>query len=189
MRLARSVRLTAAALVLGAAGLLAADVYKVDVDHVAVYFKISHLGFSTTYGRFNDVKGEFTLDEAGAGSKLSLTIATESVDTGNARRDAHLRNADFFDAKQFPAITFESKSMKKAGDKLWDVEGELTLHGVKKTLKVQVHQGNTGEMRGQTRTGGDVTFTIKRSEFGIDYGLPAVGDDVTMMISIEGIKQ
>lgn len=189
MRLARSLRLTAAALVLGAAGLLAADVYKVDPDHVAVYFKVSHLGFSTTYGRFNDVKGEFTLDEAGAGSKLELTIATESIDTGNARRDAHLKNADFFDAKQFPAITFKSKSMKKAGDKRWDVVGDLTLHGVTKTLEVQVQQQNTGEMRGQTRTGGDLTFALKRSDYGITYGLPAVGDDVTLMISIEGIKQ
>jgi polyisoprenoid-binding protein YceI len=177
-------------LVLGAA-FSWADSYRVDVDHVAVYFKISHLGFSHTYGRFNTVTGAFTLDAATpANSKLELTIDANSVDTGNARRDAHLKGPDFFDVKQFEKITFKSTAMKKTGDKVWEVVGDLAMHGVTRSITVTVNQGKEGAgMQGETRTGGDLELTVKRSDFGINYGPGAIGDEVKLMISIEGIKQ
>lgn len=186
-----AVRLAVVALLVSAGALAAADRYALDPDHASVVFKVNHLGFSHTYGRFNKVEGELVLDEAApAKSSLRLTIDAESVDTGNARRDAHLRGPDFFDCKQFPKITFTSKAMRKAGDKVWEVTGDLALHGVTKSLTLTVHQLGTGQDPwGKTRTGGDLEFTVKRSEFGMNFMPGGIGDDVTLMVSIEGIKQ
>src|SRR5262245_8191248 len=82
----------------------AADEYAVDAMHTGVTFKISHLGLSWTYGRFNDVSGSFTIGESADKCSFALTIKAESVDTGNKKRDEHLRSPDFFNAKQYPVI-------------------------------------------------------------------------------------
>lgn len=188
----RHVRLASFALLALALPALAADTYTIDPEHASVMFKVKHLGVSYTWGRFNDVKGSFVLDEANpAASRIEVVIKTESVDTGNERRDRHLRNADFFDAAQFPEIRFVSKTVSRAEPNQFTVTGDLTLHGVTRPLTVTVNKVGAGaDPWGGQRAGGELTFTVKRSDFGMSYGLPnVVGDEVTLFVSLEGIKQ
>lgn len=164
--------------------------WKLDPGHAAVVFKINHLGFSHVYGMFSDVSGNLNLDEKGDKSSLELEIKTASVTTVNPKRDEHLNKADFFDSKQFPLITFKSDSIKKSGNN-YEVKGKLSMHGKTNPVTFKLSRNNTGkDPWGGIRTGGDATFKIKRSEFGMSYmnGPNGIGDDVELMISMEATK-
>lgn len=164
-----------------------AQQYKLDEAHMAFYFKISHLGYSDTFGRFNKASGDFTL--SGSDSTFSLTIDADSIDTGFEKRDDHLRNPDFLNVKQFPKITFKSTDVSVSGD-TWTVTGDFTMHGVTKPLTLELKKHAEGQgPDGKVRTGFSTEAVIQRSAFGMDKMLPAIGDDVTLMISIELIKQ
>lgn len=167
-----------------------ADPYALDAAHTAAVFKISHLGISTTVGRFDEVSGEFTFNkEDPAKSAFSLTIKTDSIDTGNKMRDDHLRGPDFFNVKQFPAITFQSKAVKKAADG-YEVTGDLTIHGQTKSVTLLLKGGNSAEFpKGVQRVGFTVEHTIRRSDFEMKNLLPAVGDEVNLFVSFEGTKK
>ena len=169
----------------------AAAAYKVDGEHAHVVFRISHLGYSYTYGRFNKIGGAFKFSAGDAGQNhVKLEIATDSVDTQVAKRDGHLKSPDFFSAKEFPKITFESTSWKSAGDKAFDVTGKLSLHGVTKEITIRVdYVGEGKDPWGNYRAGFESVFTIKRSDYGMKKMLPAIGDEIRLMISLEGIKQ
>ena len=167
----------------------AADNYKVDPVHSSVVFKIYHFGVAPFYGRFNQPTGTIALDKADA-SKSSFTfeLKTENVDTGNEKRDAHLKSPDFFDAKQFPTISFKSKSVKADGDK-YEVAGDLTMHGVTKEITLtlnKVSEKDTGKMG--FRTGWTTETTLKRSDYGMSGMVGPLGDDVTIIISLEAAK-
>lgn len=167
----------------------AADTYEVEPSHAAVGFKISHLGLSWTHGRFNDVAGSFAIDADPTKSTFALTIKTESVDTANAKRDEHLKSPDFFNAKQFPTITFESTAVKEIKDG-YEVTGNFTLHGVTKSLTFLLVGGRKAEFpKGVQRTGYTAELVIKRSEFGVNKYAEAVGDDVHIAVSFEGVKK
>jgi polyisoprenoid-binding protein YceI len=168
----------------------AADDYAVDAMHSGVSFKVSHLGLSWTYGRFNDLSGSFRIDPADpAQASFDLTVKAESIDTGNAKRDEHLRAPDFFNVKQFPLIQFTSTSVKAVAGG-FDVTGNLTLHGVTKSVTLPLRGGRTAEFpKGVWRTGYTTEWTIRRSEFGMDKFGEAVGDEVFIAISFEGIKK
>ncbi len=167
----------------------AAD-YVLDGSHTGVSFKASHIGLSWTHGRFNDISGTFSFDpEKVAASTFNLTIKVDSVDTGNAKRDEHLRAPDFFNAKQFPAITFKSTAVKAAKDG-YQVTGDLTLHGVTKPVTFLLTGGKTAEFpKGTQRIGFSTDLTIKRSDFGMDKMLEGIGDEVPISISFEGTKK
>lgn len=167
----------------------AADKYAIDAAHAAAVFKIEHGGFSWTYGRFNDIAGSFAIDAQNAeASKFDIIAKVDSLDTGNAQRDGHLKSPDFFNAKQFPAITFVSTSVSKHANGL-QVVGNLTLHGVTKPVTLVLVGGKTGEFpKGVQRTGYSTEISIKRSEFGMDKMIPAAGDEVVIAISFEGTK-
>jgi polyisoprenoid-binding protein YceI len=110
---------------------LAADTYKLDPVHSHAEFKIMHLGVAYQYGRFNDIEGTVVVDEKNpANSKVDVTIKTESVDTKAEKRDEHLRSPDFFNAAQFPNLTFKSTKVEGAGKDKYKVSGNLTMHGV-----------------------------------------------------------
>lgn len=181
--------LTVSALSLTA--LAAAEEYKVDTVHSAVFFRVKHMNVSYTYGRFNEITGLVKWDDAKPGdSSLKFDVKTASVDTNDEKRDAHLRNADFFDADKYPTISFVSKSVKKTDDDKYEVAGELTLHGVTKPLTVTLEKTGMGaDPWGGHRIGFETVFTIKRSEFGMDKMMNGVGDDVRLMVSIEGVRQ
>lgn len=169
----------------------AAETYKVDPVHSGVIFKIKHLDVSYFYGRFNEVSGKFTIDEADpASNTFDVEIKTDSIDTNSENRDRHLKGPDFFNAKQYPKVIFQSTSVKKIGDRLYEVTGNLTLHGVTQPLTVKLeHTGSGSGSRGEYRIGFETTFNIKRSDFDMKYALGNLGDEVKMMVSLEGIKQ
>lgn len=169
----------------------AAD-YQLDDQHTSIVFATNHFGLSNTYGMFGKYAGEFSVDMANPeAAKFQIVIDAASLDTKSAKRDEHLRGPDFFDVKQFPKITFVSTSIAVGkNEKSLKVTGDLTLHG--ETKEVVIDMTKTGEGKGpygDERIGFSGRFTVKRSEFGMTTMVPQIGDDVNVLISIEGIKQ
>lgn len=172
-----------------AATVLTEGEYGVDPTHSALIFKISH-GVGTFFGRFNDLSGKFAVDAAKPESaSLEFTVKTDSVDTNNDGREKHLKTGDFFNTKQFPESTFKSKSSTKTADG-FEIKGDLTLCGVTKPVTVKVTSFKTGtDERSKKATAGfEAQFTIKRSEFGITKFGGMLGEDVTIMVGVEGSK-
>jgi polyisoprenoid-binding protein YceI len=168
----------------------AADTYTADATHSSTVFRVKHMNASYAWGRFNSINGSFTLDEASpAQSKFEFQVKADSIDTANAKRDQHLKSPDFFNAVQFPSITFKSQSVAKSGA-AYDVTGDLTLHGVTRPVTLKVTPTGTGKgPNGASIAGIEATLSIKRSDFGMDKMVGPVGDDVTVMVSIEGMKR
>ena len=167
----------------------AANEWQVDGGHSSVVFKVKHAGASWFYGVFTAVSGKIVFDEQKPeASSVSIEIDAESVQTRDEKRDQHLRGPDFFDCKQYPKITFASTSWKKSGSG-FEVAGELELHGVKKPVAATVAPTGTGEFYGK-RAGFEATFVVKRSDFGMDYGVAknVLGDEVHMTVAIEAVQ-
>jgi polyisoprenoid-binding protein YceI len=168
-----------------------ADDYVIDAVHSGVTFQISHMGVSYIPGRFNEFSGNFTIDTSDpAKSSFSLTIKTESVDTNNSKRDEHLRAPDFFNAKQFPTITFASTAVK-AVQGGYEVTGDLTMHGETRPITFSLKGGKTAEFPPKViRTGfTSPQIVIKRTDFGVGKPMPILGDDVYIAVSFEGTKK
>lgn len=170
---------------------LAADNYEIDGGHSYAVFRVLHFGIGENYGRFNAVSGSYAFDAADpAASKLSVEIKTDTVDTGSEKRDQHLRSPDFFNVKQFPVITFESTKVEKKDDGLMHVTGKLSLHGVTKEITVPVRfLGETDDPWGNHRSGFAADFTIKRSDYGMTHMIPGIGDEIDLMIGVEGVRK
>lgn len=170
-----------------------ADTYKVDPAHAFAVFKVSHFGWSNNWGRFNDVSGTIEFDKADVTkSKVSITIKTASIDTNHQKRDDHLRSPDFFNAKEFPEMKFSSTKIEKTGDRTAKVTGDLTLLGVTKPVTLNVTWNKEGphfRNKDKIHTGFSATTTIKRSDFGMKKFLPAIGDEITIFLDVEAIKQ
>jgi polyisoprenoid-binding protein YceI len=168
----------------------AADAFKVDPVHSFVLFSVQHLGIANSYGRFNDISGTVVFDKDNPSkSSVELSVPVESLDTHNSIRERSLKSPDFFDAKQFPTMTFKSIKVEGSGDTL-KVSGDLTIHGVTKPLTVDFKKGGEGKgVFGEMRGGGETRFTIKRSDFGMNFQQGAIGDEVTIILSVEGIKK
>ncbi|MFI5006524.1 MAG: YceI family protein [Solirubrobacterales bacterium] len=185
-----------AALALAASPVFAADTYNVDKAHSNAQFTIRHL-MSKVTGKFNDVEGAVLIDRAKPeASSVEFKIKTASINTGEAKRDEHLRSPDFFDATQFPEITFKSTKVKATGKDTYQVTGMLTMHGASKevTLPVTV----LGEMKdpwGNDRAGFEVLTTLNRKDYNIiwnktlDAGGYMLGDDVAVAIALEAVKK
>ena len=169
----------------------AADNYKVDPVHSSVIFRIQHAGVSYFYGRFNDKEGTISVDEADpTKDTFDVSIKADSLDTASPARDKHVKSADFFSVQEFPTIQFKSKSVKSAGDKKLDVTGDLTLHGTTKEITVTLEQTGMADIpRMGKRVGFEGTFTIKRSDYGMNKMLDMLGDEIKLMVSIEAAKQ
>ena len=166
------------------------DTFKVDPVHSFVLFSVQHLGIANTYGRFNDISGTVVFDKDNPSkSSVELWVPAESLDTHNSTRERSLKSPDFFDAKQFPTMTFTSTKVEGSGDTL-KIAGDLTIHGVTKPLTVDFKKGGEGKgVFGEMRGGGETRFTIRRSDFGMNFQQGAIGDEVTIILSLEGIKQ
>lgn len=169
---------------------LAADSYTVDPAHTYPHFSVSHLGFSTMQGRFDKTSGRITLDRAAKTGSVDIAIETASVSTGFAKRDDHLRSPDFFNAAEFPTISYKSTAFRFKGDAPASVDGNLTMAGVTRpvTLTIDALKCGTNPMNKKDQCGAAASAQIKRSDFGIKYGLPGVGDDVKLVFEIEAIK-
>ena len=191
-----SIRATTALLLLALAPLAMAsksniaakETFNIDSVHSTAIFRVQHLGAGNFYGRFNELEGTIDWDVE-AGPSFDVSIKIESVDSGNEALDRHLKNADFFDAKQFPTMTFKSTGAKKMGDN-WKVMGEMTMHGVTKAVEVDMEFVGRADVGRGDRVGFETTFTVKRSDFGMKWGVEngALGDATKIIVSLEGIK-
>src|SRR5438477_4307156 len=168
----------------------AADTFKVDPVHTFVLFSVQHLGIANTYGRFNDISGTVVFDkDSPSKSSVEFSVPVESLDTHNSIRERSLKSSDFFDAKQFPTITFKSTKVEGSGDTL-KVSGDLTIRGVTKPVTVDFKKGGEGQgVFGEMRGVGNTQFTIMRSEVGMNFEQGEVGDEVNIILSLEGIKK
>ncbi len=181
--------LTAAFATLISGGAIAAPAtYVLDKTHMDVAYSLSHLGFSTSHGRFGDVDATLVLDpDAPANSKVSATIQVKSIDSGNDARDEHIRGADWFDVAKYPTITFVSTKTTPTGANTAKVTGDLTIHGVTKSvvLDTTLTKFAPHPMRKAQTAGIHATVTIKRSDYGVSSSVPMIGDEVTIVIDGE----
>lgn len=169
--------------------LAAAHTYKVDPGHTFENFTINHLGFSTLFGQMARTTGTVVMDRGGAGSRVDVAISPASVYTGNAARDKHLRDmAGFFDISRYPSIRFHSTRVRFEGRDRAMVNGELSMHGVTRSVMLQVSRISCGKnpiVKDEYTCGFNATTSLKRSAYGMDAFLPAVGDEVHIMIELE----
>ena len=179
------------------AAVAAPESYTLDPYHTYPNFTVDHLGLSTIYGRFNRSSGRFTIDRAAKTGSLDLAVETASVDTGDGdkgsrsrSRDEHLRAADFFNAAEFPRMTYKSTGVAFSGDNPAAVEGSLTLLGVTRPLPLTItrFKCNPASATSKERCGGNATGKIRRTDFGMKAGVPSVGDEVTLLIEFEALK-
>jgi len=175
----------------------ATESFTMDPLHTSASFVIDHLGLSMIHGRFNKYSGKFSIDRAAKTGGVDFTIETASVDTndndkGNRprSRDEHLRSADFFNAAEFPRMTYKSTRVVFTGDNPTSVEGNLTLLGVTKpvTLTVERFRCKPATATSKESCGGSANAKLLRSEFGMKRGIPSIGDEVALALSFEGDK-
>ena len=161
--------------------------YALDKSHAKIVWSVSHFGFSTYYGEFTDFDARLTLDAANPErSRLNVTVNTPSVATHNDALDAHLKNADFFDVANHPTATFNSTSIRRTGATTAEVTGDFTMLGITRPLTLNVTFNAAGDnMAGVYTAGFSATGTIKRSDYGMNYGVPALGDEIPLQISGE----
>jgi polyisoprenoid-binding protein YceI len=176
----------------------AADTWVIDTDHSNVGFKVRHMMISNVKGDFGTFKGSVDINDTDlTKSKVEVIIETASIDTGVAKRDEHLRSAEFFDVARFPTMTFVSSKVEKSGPDKLKVTGNLTLRGVTKEVVLDV-EGPTRSYKdpwGNVKRGASATTKINRKDFGltwnkvIESGGVAVGEEVAIALEIELLKK
>jgi polyisoprenoid-binding protein YceI len=183
--------------IFSAAALLAAlpaaaepESFTVDPRHTFPGYEVGHFGYSFQRGRFNRTSGKITLDAAARQGSADISIDTASVSNGVEKLEEHLRSEDFFNAARFPQMTFKSTNFTFEGDKVRKASGDLTIAGITRPVTFDVTHFNCGinAMTKRKICGADMSATIKRSEFGMKYGLPALADDVLLRVNVEAIK-
>ena len=171
--------------------------YTVDQAHSKVGFAVRHMMISDVSGNFKDFEGSFAFDADKATlSDAVFTAKTASINTENAKRDEHLRSADFFDAAKYPTISFEKTSLKQVSKDKYKWMGLLNMHGVSKPVTFDLEQrGLVKDPYGKMRAGFAATTTIKRSEWGLKWnkaleagGGVVVSDDVRLMLDVEATQ-
>ncbi len=174
----------------------AAD-YAIDPAHSSVSFKIRHMVVSSVTGRFGKFSGSFSYDPKNLkASKAEAKIDAAGINTDNEKRDGHLRSADFFDVEKFPDVLFVSREIKDVKKDHFKIAGDLTLHGVTKSVTLDAEAGGTiTDPGGNIRAGFSATTTINRKDYGIvwnkalEAGGATVGEDVKITLEIEGIQK
>lgn len=168
----------------------AADEYVVDPEHTYASFEIDHLGFSTQRGRFNRSSGSIAFDPATQQGSLDIRIDAASLDTGLDLRDDILRGENWFKTGDFPDILFRSQNMVFAGDRLQAVDGTLIMLGEARPLRLEITRFKCGFnlAKRQRGCGADAEGVLKRSDFGLNNGIPFVGDEVRLRIQVEAYR-
>jgi len=193
----RRLTLGAVALAVPIAVTAAPETYTIDPIHSFPHFAVDHLGVTTIWGRFDRMAGKFTIDRAAKQGGLDLAIDTASVSTGDAdrgarprSRDEHLRSADFFKVAEFPRMTYKAAEVTFNGDTPAAVAGQLTLLGVTRpvTLKIERWVCKDHPFSKKPMCGGEASAVLKRTDFGMKYGVPAVGDEIRLYVGFEGYK-
>jgi polyisoprenoid-binding protein YceI len=178
------------------ATLPAPGTYVLDRSHSHVGFKVRHLVVAKVRGAFTDVDATLTVAEEPLESSVVVSVPLASVDTGDEQRDAHLRSPDFFDVEKYPEMTFRSTAVRQRGDDRYEVEGELTLHGVTRPLTLDTTlEGVTPDPWGGERVVFSATGKVNREDFGLTWNQPLetggvlVGRDVDIEIEAELVRQ
>lgn len=165
--------------------------YTVDAGHTLVTFKVNHLGFSEYHGQFGNPTGSLVIDPKKPGeAKVDVSFPIDSVSTTSEGLDKHLKTPDFFDAAKYPAGRFTSTAVNVSGQTA-TITGNLTLKGVTKPVTLQARFIGAGPspMGGKLNIGFAATTTVKRSDFGISYGIPLVSDNVELTIDAAFVKE
>ncbi|MDA0802172.1 MAG: YceI family protein [Planctomycetota bacterium] len=157
-----------------------------DPVHSCALFRVRHMGAGYFWGRFNGVTGTVTQDGE-TSLAMDISISIESVDSGNDQLDAHLKSPDFFNGVEFPSMTFKSAASLYKGNGVFEVTGALTIKTVSKQITVSVESFGGSDFGRGFKSGYETAFTIKRSEFGVDYGVEkgVLGDEVRVVVAIE----
>lgn len=166
--------------------------YHFDKAHTQILFFVNHLGFSNSQGKFLDFDGHFVFDENDPeSSSVEVVIQTDSIDMDDEAWDAHLKNEDFFNVAEFPVMVFKSTSVELTGENTANLTGDLTLLGVTRPVVLAATHNKSGKFPFGNKyvSGFSARGMLKRSDFGMDYGLPGVSDEVELRIEVEGIRQ
>lgn len=186
-------KLLLSAALLAAAGFAQAQTatYAIDPTHTFVTFEAKHFGTSTNRGRFDRKEGAISFDRAARTGKAEITIDTSSINTGVGPFDGHLKGKDFFNVAEHPTARFVGDKFTFDGDKVTQVAGNLTLLGQTRPVTLQASNFNCYQspMLKREVCGGDFETTIQRSQFGMNYGLPGIPDNVRLVIQVEAVKQ
>ena len=193
MQLTQTLTSVTVALLLGSFA-QAADTYNIDPAHTRVGFAARHFGISMVKGRFKEFTGKLVMDGTTL-KEATATIQVQSIDTGVAQRDNHLRTADFFDATNHPTITFKTKRIESNGDQVAMI-ADFTMRGITKELRLPLTLSKPiKDPWGSTRVGLEARAKLNRKDYGIKYndmlegGIPAVGDEVEIEINAEATKE
>ena len=164
--------------------------FTIDPAHTRPTYEVMHLGYSLQRGRFNKTSGKITFDTTAKQGSADVTIDATSIDSGVPKLDEHLKSEDFFNVAKNPTITFKSSNFAFDGERVKNVSGDLTMNGVTRpvTLTANLFQCAPNPMNKKPQCGGDFITTVKRSDFGMKYAIPALGDEVTLRIPVEAIK-
>jgi polyisoprenoid-binding protein YceI len=173
--------------------ILPTGTWKVDPVHSSVEFQVKHLGIATVKGQFKEFEG--TVEVGPEGARAYGTVKTASVDTREPQRDEHLRSADFFEVDSYPEIAFRSTAIRTAGAEELEIDGELTIHGVTRsiTLKAEI-EGTETDLQGNDRVGLSASAQINRSDYEMKFnaalgsGNVVVSDKVKILVDISAVK-
>jgi polyisoprenoid-binding protein YceI len=185
------------AMLLPLGAIAAPETYTLDPTHTNPNFSVQHLGMSTVWGHFERATGKVVIDRAAKTGSIEVKIPTATISTGDAKRtdgqrsrDEHLRTTDFFNVAEFPDMVFKSTKLNFTGDKVHTIDGNLTLLGVTKPVTLTATAFNCGAnpMSKKDMCGADLVGSIKRTDFGMKYAVPAIGDEVKLFIAVEGYK-
>jgi polyisoprenoid-binding protein YceI len=175
---------------------IAAGTYATDPAHTSFGFSVKHLGIATVRGKFNEFEGTLEIGEDLAGARVSGLVKTASIDTGEPQRDEHLRSADFFDAAANPELRYESTSVRQLDEENFEIEGNLTMHGVTAPLTLNAeYLGSEVDPYGNDRVAFEITGKLERSRWGMKFnaalgsGNLMVSDTVKLAIDVSAIKQ
>ena len=177
--------------VISTSALASSDTYTIDNTHTFPRFSYNHLGYSTQLSRFDKTTGTITIDRAAKTGAVNVTIDTTSVNTGSPVFNEHIQGADFLDTAKYPTATFVSNKVNFNGDNVASVDGTLTLKGISKpvSLTVTSFQCMLHPMILKNACGANATTVVKRTDFNMGKYAPLVGDEVTISLSIEAVKE
>ena len=169
-----------------------AATYKIDPNHTAVMYEISHFGTSTSRGRFDQKEGNVEFDRAAKTGKVQFTFQTASISTGVPALDTHMKGKDFFDSATYPTATFSGDKFTFDGDKVSSIDGTLTMLGKTQPVTLKATSFNCYQSPQLKREvcGGNFTTTITRSQWGLSWGLNyGFADQIPLTITVEAIAQ
>ncbi|NGP89510.1 YceI family protein [Fodinibius halophilus] len=171
--------------------------WKIDPTHSEIQFKVKHLVISTVTGSFGSFEGSLEVDgEQLEGADIQFKADINSIDTNNEDRDEHLKSDDFFNAEEYPKLAFSSTAFEKKGSDTYRLIGDLTIRGNTKTVELEaVHGGTVQDPYGQTKAGFEITGTINRKEFGLEWdavteaGNIVVGEEIKLQLNVQIVEQ